>query len=80
MSDKLERVESSYLGPVLARRDAKGKLVVVRELERGPTVEDVNQRCLELMGDDQRTVGAIRAQLISEFGQKLFDEAAASAR
>jgi len=53
---------------------------VVRKLEREPTVEDVHRRCLELMGDDQRTVGAIRAQLISEFGKKLFDEAAVSAR
>jgi len=44
---------------------------------RKPTVEDVDRRCIELLhgGDGERTFGAIREQLISEFGEELFEQA-----
>lgn len=43
-----------------------------------PTVEDMDRRCAELLfsSDGERTFGAIRAQLISEFGEELFNAAA----
>ena len=52
--------------------------------ERGeqPTVEDMDRRCIELLfyGDGERTFGAIRAKLIAEFGEELFNAAADRSR
>ena len=49
-------------------------------MERGkqPTVEDMDRRCAELLfySDGERTFGAIRAKLIAEFGEELFNAAA----
>jgi len=59
------------------------KLARIAELEQElkchrpqPTVEDVDRRCLELMEGD-RTGGAIRQQLVSEFGAELVEQAGA---
>jgi hypothetical protein len=45
--------------------------------ETKATVEDVDRRCIELLhgGDGERTFGAIWKQLISEFGEELFEQA-----
>lgn len=45
-----------------------------------PTVDDVDRRCLDLMEGDlgcDRTAGAIRQQLVSEFGAELVEQARA---
>ena len=44
---------------------------------RKPTVEDMDRRCLELIhgSDGELTFGVLRKQLISEFGEELFEQA-----
>jgi hypothetical protein len=58
-ADKVCAALNSYAGP------------------RKPTVEDMDRRCVELLngGDGERTFGSIREQLISEFGEELFEKA-----
>ena len=65
--------------PVVEELVKKAKAGSVSE---PPTIEDMDRRCIELLfsGDGERTFGAIRAQLIAEFGEELFNAAADRSR